>query len=160
MKRLVVLALAAIAAAGACSSGSKTSNDWDQRALTVADGLKVKLVTAKVACNGYLHWNYPLLTNDYQSKGLPLPAAVTACQGEGGEDLTTEVFADNAAKQKFIDKKTELLCRATAKKSFDFPGFPYVDGGAWIFEPDDMATATSVQKILGGTVKNAGCKKS
>jgi len=25
----------------------------------------------------------------------------------------------------------------------DFPGFAYVDGGTWIVEPDEKATATS-----------------
>jgi hypothetical protein len=165
VKRLAVLAIIAIAAAGACSSsGSKSSSttttprDWSPAALKVADGLKDKLLAAKKTCTDYIHWDYKTLITSYSGKGLPAPAAVTACQGDAQEDLTTEVFADAAAKTKYVEAKQKLLCDASAKKKLGYPGFPYVDGGTWIFEPDTNATAVDAQKVLGGTVKTAACK--
>jgi hypothetical protein len=165
VKRLVILAVVAIVATGACSSGSSKSSsskqtDWDPAALQVADGLKDKLVAAKTTCNQYIHWDYPLLTSNYEKANLPIPAAVTTCQGDGAEDLTTEVFKDAKAKDAYVAAKTKTLCAAAANKKIDYPGFPYIDGGNWIFEPDNESTAVDVQKVLGGTVKQAGCKKT
>jgi hypothetical protein len=42
-------------------------------------------------------------------------------------------------------------------KLADFPGFFYVDGGAWLVEPDDKATADKLAPILGGKAGAAQC---
>lgn len=123
----------------------------------IADDLVAKLQAAQATCTGYFHWDYPLLSSDYAAKGLPVPVAAAACTGAADEDLTIEVFADEAAKDRFVASKRRLLCDAAARNDLDFLGFPYVDGGTWLFEPDEATTAAAAQKILGGTVAHAGC---
>lgn len=165
MKRpALLLALVAISASAACSSAAEPSLPtatpmarWDAAALQVADGLAAKLKAAGKACADYTRWSYALLADDYRQKGLPIPAAVTACTGDDSENLTFEVFADSGAAARFVEAKRKLLCDTAARAKLEFPGFVYLDGGRWILEPDEQETAVALAKILGGRVLTAGC---
>jgi hypothetical protein len=161
VKRLATLALVTIALAGACSSGSSKTTaekDWDPSGLQVAHDLQSKLVNAKTTCKQYQAEDYAAMSDNFARQGLPVPLAITNCLGDADEDLTTEVFADAATTQQFIHTKRKILCDASAKNKLTFPGFVYVDGGTWVFEPDKKTTADEVAQILGGRSKIGDCK--
>jgi hypothetical protein len=68
------------------------------------------------------------------------------------------VFADAKRAREFLDTKQAFLCgKAAASQLFDFPGFAYVDGGSWIVEPDEKATADKLAPILGGQAEQIPC---
>lgn len=162
---LTRITFAAVVAAAASPFAAEThpspqatvAADWDPASLQIVDDLVAKLGAAGKACEDVTRWSYALLAGDYQSKGLPAPTAAAACTGDGEENLAFEVFSDADTAARFIAAKRKLLCAAAARGGIAFPGFPYVDGGRWIVEPDEQTTAVGLARILGGTVKNAGC---
>jgi len=166
-RRVALLALLAVVAVAADAPAEEARHppsaaarpaEWDADALQVADRLADKLRGAGKACTDYSHWSYPLLAGDYERKKLPIPGAVAACTGDESENLTFEVFSDPAAAAKFVEVKRSLLCEAALRSKIDYPGFPYVDGGTWIVEPDEEATAADFAKVLGGAAKRAACR--
>jgi hypothetical protein len=131
---------------------------WNAAALQVADQLAAKLHPAGVTCTDYGPHELALYDADYQRR-VPLAAAITSCDSDGDEDITFQVFADAKQAQEYVATKLAMLCRHTAEMKLGFPGFPYVDGGAWIVEPDEKDTADKLAPILGGTVHVASCSK-
>lgn len=132
---------------------------WNVAALQVADQLAAKLRAAGVACTDYGPHEIALYDASYQQR-VPLAAAITSCESDGEEDVTFEVFEDAKRAQEFIATKQAMLCRHAADmKLVGFAGFPYVDGGAWIVEPDEKDTVDKLAPILGGTARVASCDK-
>jgi len=157
---LVLIALASVAAAdGEAKEPTPTgATGWSTSALAIAEQLAGKVRAAGLACTGYAPSPFGAFDADYQRR-LPLAAAIASCTTEGEADLTFEVFADAQRARQFVDAKQQLLCKKMAEKQlFEFPGFPYVDGGAWIVEPDDKETADKLAPILGGTAQQHPCK--
>ena len=110
-----------------------------------------------MACTDYAPAPFAMFDADYQRR-LPLAAAIASCTTDNDEDLTIEVFADPTRAREFVEQKRAYLCgRAVDLKLADFPGFFYVDGGAWLVEPDDKATADKLAPILGGKAGAAQC---
>jgi hypothetical protein len=111
-----------------------------------------------MACTDYISSPFGMFDADYQRK-VPLAAAITSCATDDDENLTFEVFADAKQAREFLDAKQAMLCtKMAAHRLFEFPGFPYVDGGAWIVEPDEKATADKLAPILGGTAQQRPCR--
>lgn len=131
---------------------------WSAAALQVADQLAAKLRAAGVACTEYGPHEIALYAATSQN-GLPLAAAITSCETDGEEDVTFEVFEDAKRAQEFLTTKQAALCRHAAQMQLVFPGFAYVDGGAWIVEPDEKDTAEKLAPLLGGTAHVASCGK-
>lgn len=130
---------------------------WDAGALKTAEELAAKVRATGTECNDYSVHPIAVYDADYQRR-MPLAAAISSCETETEEDLTFEVFLDAEKKQAFVDAKQAMLCRKAANmKLRGFPGFPYIDGGAWIIEPDEKATAERLAPLLGGEAKVAGC---
>jgi len=159
VKRGAIVALLAIVASGSsiASTATTRSGTWDAAALKIVDQLVKKLHAAGKTCSDYAPWDRALLTADLVRKHLPIPRAVASCTGNASEDLTFEVFADQAEAARFVAAKSKLLCEVSARSKLDYPGFPYVDGGTWLLEPDEQGTADALAPILGGTSKRAAC---
>jgi hypothetical protein len=136
---------------------SAEAPNWGADAVATAQGLATRLRAGGQGCDDYEPWNYGMLRADLESKHIPVPRAVTACTTATAEDLTFEVFVDGAAKAAFVSAKRKLLCDAAARRDVPFPGFPYIDGGAWIIEPDEQATARALAPLVGGAAQEAGC---
>ena len=69
------------------------------------------------------------------------------------------MFDDAEAARDFVDTKQAYLCQRAADLQLkEFPGLLYVDGAAWIVEPDQKETASKLAPILGGTVQQRSCK--
>lgn len=177
-KMVVLLALAAIAAcdrseplgagkteevaaqgtAEPTPAGTAAPAAWDAAALHTAEQLAVRLRAAGVACAEYAPHEIRVYDAGYR-KRLPLAAAIASCDTDGEEDLTFQVFAGAKQAQEYVTAKQSALCkRAAGMRLKAFPGFPYVDGGAWILEPDTKETAEKAAPILGGMAKVAGCE--
>ncbi len=151
----------AAAAAGPteASPTGASAPEWSAGALQIAEQVAAKIRAGGVACNNFAPAAPPMFAIAEQVR-IPPVAAVASCSTEGAEDLTFEVFADAKAAQEFVAFKQELLCRRMRDVNIaDWVGFPYVDGGAWIIEPDDKDTAEQLAKILGVSAKMAGCSK-
>jgi hypothetical protein len=171
--RLVTLLLAAALAACGGGDGEPSSSAtgaaapvkpatrprWDPRALATARALADRIRDAGVACDGYEPWNRALIAKDYHDK-LPLPDAMAACTGPAGEDLTFEVFADGARRDDFLVAKMRLVCTTAKARRLGFPGLPFVEGDAWVIEPDEEATADKLAEILGAASKLATCPET
>ena len=154
---LLLVALTRVAA-GDGGATEPTPAGWSAAALQTATQLAGKVRAAGLACDAYEPAPFGMFDAGYQRR-LPLPAASASCEGDDKEDLTFEVFEDAKQARQFVDAKQALLCRRAADMQLtEFPGFPYVDGGAWIVEPDEKATADKLAPILGGTANMASCK--
>jgi len=152
----VVLAFAAASAAQQPTADKAQHTSWDAAALHTAEGLATKLRAGGIKCDEYKPEAIESYGPVYRER-LPLPAAVASCSTHADEDLTFEVFKDPAHTQDFIRAKQALLCKEAAKTKLQFPGFPYVDGGAWVVEPDEKATGDKIAPIVGGQSKLAAC---
>ena len=122
-----------------------------------AEQLATKLRAAGVMCTEFGPGTYGLLDDKYQQQ-MPQVATVRSCTTDDDGDITFEVFEDAAHARQFIDVKRTYLCKRAKDYGLEqFPGFPYVDGGVWIIEPDDKETADKVATILGGKANMGAC---
>jgi hypothetical protein len=157
-----MLLAAAVGSGQETPSGGATSpspTGWNAAALQTAEGLAGRLRAAGIRCEDYTVAPLAMFDADYQRR-MPLAAAIASCTSDGDEDLTFEVFEDAAHARAFVDAKQAYLCkRAVDLQLGDFPGFVYIDGGTWIVEPDEKATADKLAPMLGGQAKVASCKK-
>jgi predicted small secreted protein len=134
----------------------KTEEGWEHAAMQTVEQLVAKVRAAGVPCDEL----EPGVAGMLAANQLPLPAAVASCTSEDEEDLTFEVFQDAERAREFVTMKQNLLCqRAKSLNLPDFPGFPYIDGGAWIVEPDEKGTAEKLAPLVGGTAHLASCEK-
>lgn len=132
-------------------------DDWSPAALRSAESLAARIRAAGVKCDDYEVASFSAYSSATRRK-VPLPDAMTSCTSEDDEDLTLETFDDDGRRQAFISSKRAFLCEAAAKqKAVAYPGFPYVEGEAWIIEPDEKGTADKLAKLLGGESKVASC---
>jgi hypothetical protein len=162
--RIAVLALAVAGALAGCrhdggaatGGAAATRSGWDPAALASAAALAEAIRTAGLACDGYEVWDHGSILRDYAEK-LPMPAAMATCAGAGGEDLTFEVFADRAARDRFMVTKMQRICTTAASQGLKFPGLPFVQGDAWVIEPDDEATARRLAEALHAAAQLATC---
>jgi hypothetical protein len=93
---------------------------------------------------------------NHEPAQLPVPAATVECESIDEENLTFEAFDSEDAKQVFLAAKRELLCVRGKRAGTDptsglssFDGLPYVDGGAWIIEPDSTGMRDRIAQALG-----------
>jgi hypothetical protein len=157
---LTLIVLSGVVLEGCEQEQPTAATGWSADALQIAEQLAGKVRAAGMACDGFEPSPVGSFDADYQRK-LPLAAAVATCSTDDEEDLTFEVFKDAKLAREFLEAKQKLLCaRAAAMQLTGFPGFPYVDGGAWIVEPDEKATAERLAPVLGGEAKVAGCSKN
>jgi hypothetical protein len=165
MKRMrsqyVVVVLVSFGWIAACSAGRKAPSppptDWSASALKVAEQLADKVRAAGMACENYASADFEAVDKSYRGK-IPVPAAIASCTSDDEEDLTFEVFEDAKRAREFLDTKQAFLCRhAVGAGMADFPGFPYVDGGTWVIEPDEKETADKLAGILGGKAQQIPC---
>lgn len=156
MLRIASFLLAVAGAAAACRTGGGAADGWDPAALASADALAGRIRRAGVTCDGWDVWDHDAIRRDYAGR-LPVPAAMAACVGPDGEDLTFEVFADRAARDAFMVTKMRHVCTTAASQRAAFPGLPFVEGDAWIIEPDDEATARRLAEALGASARLATC---
>jgi hypothetical protein len=110
-----------------------------------------------IACDDYAPEDYGSLTAAYAQKELPIPAAVASCNSENDEDITFEVFASAEQAATFVAAKRRLLCASATSHNVAFDGFPYVDGGTWLVEPDDSETASHLARVVNASAANGGC---
>ncbi len=177
----MLLAIVALCAFGACARGQQVGNStspdkgstaadkgsappdkqeaqsWNPAALKTAEELAAKVRAGGMQCDEFGSAPFEAYEEQYKNKA-PLPAAMAGCTAEDDEDLLFEVFVDAKHAREFIETKRALLCRRAVEiKLPQFPGFSYVDGGTWIIEPDEKATADKLAPILGAQAKTATC---
>jgi len=160
---LTVLALAGAACSDPARdspAGATTSavprDDWDPAALERLRPPAEALAASAVGCADIAAHPYEAYRLSFEQARVPTPAASLGCTTTDGGDLTFEAFDSAAAVSAFLDAKAELLCaRGRELDPEQFPGLPYVDGGDWILEPDDDATARAAAEVLGLPAGNA-----
>ena len=128
---------------------------WDPAALATANELAEKVRAAGLGCRDYEPWDFAVLSGEYARKGLARPNAVASCTTKADEDLTFEVFADEAGMAAFLDRKRDMLCASARRQKIPYDGFPYVVGGTWIVEPDLKETAERLAPALGGRARQS-----
>jgi hypothetical protein len=138
------------------STTAAATDGWDDAALTTAEELSRRIADGGLDCDDYVVTDYGVIAADYADK-LPLPTAMSSCTGPGGEDFTFEVFADEIARDNFLATKQQLLCTEAAEREIDFPGFPYVEGSAWLIEPDEEGSANAIADLVDGESKMSTC---
>lgn len=170
----VILLLCAILARGSEAGGTITTiadpepigaptavapiAGWSATALRTAGDLARRIAASGIGCAEYAPSSFELLADDMKQRGLPVPAAMSQCLAADGEDLTFEVFADEEHAEQFLAAKLALLCQAAAKAKIAL-AFTYVDGPAWIVEPDAQATASELARLLGATSRQRPCSE-
>ena len=143
------------AAGGTGATATAGSSAESAAALRKAEQLAAQVRAAGTACKEFEALSPTQLNSDYP---LPLAAATASCTTDEDEDLTFEVFADAKGAREFVEAKRKLLCtRAVNYGVKAFTGFPYIDGGAWIIEPDEKQTAEALAGAVKGTAKMALC---
>jgi len=143
------------AAGGTGATATAGSSPESAAALRTAEQLAAQVRAAGTACKEFDATSPTELNADYP---LPLAAATASCTSDADEDLTFEVFADAKGAREFVEAKRKLLCtRAVSYGVKAFTGFPYIDGGAWIIEPDEKETAEKLAGVVKGTAKMALC---
>jgi hypothetical protein len=156
----VTVLAAALALAGAGCGGDDESAeraDWDAAAAEALEALAAELDGAGLGCGDFAPYDFARIASDYDGK-LPVPAAMGECTGPDDEHLEVAAFPDADATQAFVDEKIAFLCaRAEEQGLEDFPGFPYVDAGSRLVQPDEAATARRVAAEVGGTARSARC---
>lgn len=147
-----------VLALGACSGDDADADTpstttvgtsgWNQGALATARAVADDVVATGTECNNFTEYNLRAVIADYKGE-IPVPLAMTQCKTEAGEDLTFEVFADDAAIDAFIAAKQKIICENAAESGLaDFPGFSYVRGATWLIEPDEVDTADALAPEL------------
>lgn len=150
-----VLALAGAGCGGDDESADRT--DWDPAAAEALEALAADLDAAGLGCGDFERYDFARIASDYVGK-LRVPAAMGACTGPDAENLELAAFGDVDGMQAFVDEKIAFLCeRAEEHGLEDFPGFPYVDAGSRLVQPDGAATAERIAAELGGTAGHARC---
>jgi hypothetical protein len=172
MRKLVsILAVTAVGlTAVGCRSGDQAApvtygyerKGWDAAAQAQGKALAAKVAASKVTCGAFADDPWASFLPVYQQKKMPMPLGSGTCVSDAAqENITFEVFPDQATRQAFVDAKATLLCaRGIALGSgaaAPFPGLPYVDGDLWIAEPDSVGMADELAPILGGKAANM-CK--
>jgi hypothetical protein len=168
MRRLLVVLLAVVAV-GACSSSNKKAepaattttpttasgaSGWNAAARAAAKDLADKIQAGGVTCTGYTDVDYQAVSNDLMKAGIPVPGAMAQCTSTGGENLTFETFADEAAAYSFLSTKNGKICATAAQKNLKNVSYPYVAATTYFIEPDNKATADRISKILPNTRVN------
>jgi hypothetical protein len=151
----------ALAGALACGDSDVVDSSprpagWDPAALAAAERLAGAIRAAEMPCDGFAPWDHAAVAADYAQK-LPVPAAMARCIGPDGEDLTFEIFADAKARDDFLATKLHLLCERARMQGMALPALPYVEGDAWLVEPDEGTTADRLAPILHGKAKRTSC---
>lgn len=165
-----VLLFGSVLALGACSSGDDggadapstttvASSGWNEDALATARAVADDVVASGTACNNYAPYNLQAVLADYKGE-IPVPLAMTQCKTKAGEDLTFEVFADDATIDAFVAAKQKIICEKAIERDLtEFPGFSYVRGPTWLIEPDGAETASALaSKLDDAASKTTTCK--
>jgi hypothetical protein len=169
----MIVATVAIVAVSACSSSDKASkgptvttsspttatgkaSEWSPSALAAAKTLADTARAKGVQCDGYAPQDYAAVSADLQKSGIPVPGAMASCTSAGGEDLTFETFADQAAAYAYMGTKIARVCKSAGDKP-ELGAFPYVRALTWFVEPDNQATADKLAPLLGGITTTAHC---
>jgi len=160
----ILLLPVALGAVGGCTARdgaarpAPMARGWRASALQTAEELAAKVRAAGVPCEGYAPADFEAVEAGSRGK-VPVPAAMASCTSDDEEDLTFDVFEDAARAREYLEIKQAFLCRkAMAAGLADFPGFPVVDGGTWVIEPDEEETADRLAGILGGRAQQIPCK--
>ena len=141
---------------GAVPGSDAPGGRWDPAALATGERLAATIRAAGIACDGYEVWDYGATAAGYERK-LPLPAAITSCSGPGGEDFTFEMFGDEDARDNFRATKLQLVCSRAEQQGLGLFELVYVEGDAWLIEPDEEDTAKRLAEILGAQAKLGSC---
>jgi hypothetical protein len=132
--------------------------DWDPDALTAAMELAQRASATTVGCVDPGPVSFNEVKSSHELVKLPMPGATVQCFSVlEDEDLTYSAFADEQAKNDFIEAKAELICgRALAPESDPavttrFDGLIYIDAGNVIIEPDTFPIRDVLARELGAT---------
>jgi hypothetical protein len=143
-------------------------DDWDPEAVERAMEVAGRLTATTVGCVNPTVTPFATVRDQmYRQPQLPMPAAFVQCtsipvaEGEDGEDLTIQAFADTDAKDIFIAANEELLCERGRQLGLDsagresvFDGVPYVDVDTVIVQPDSWEVRDELARQLGAASAN------
>lgn len=132
--------------------------EWDPAALDAAMELARRASNTSIGCIDPGPVAFEQVKASYEPVKLPMPGALVQCFSNGeDEDLQFSAFADEEAKNTYIEAKAELICEralapereGTALTRFD--GLIYVDAGIVIIEPDTFIVRDALANELGAT---------
>jgi hypothetical protein len=131
---------------------------WDPEAEAAAMDLANRTTATSVGCIDPGPVSFDEVKESHELVQLPMPGAIVQCFSNGeDEDLQFSAFADEEAKDTYIEAKAELICgRALAPEQDPetrsrFDGIVYVDAGLVIIEPDTYIVRDQLAQELGAT---------
>lgn len=131
--------------------------EWDPTVLAETMALANRVTATTVGCIDPGPIDMGLVKPNHELVGLPIPDAMVQCFSVlEDEDLTFSGFADEEAKNTYIEAKAELICvRAMAPEvdpnAAKFEGLVYIDAGNVIIEPNSFQIRDLLATELGET---------
>ncbi|GIU86171.1 MAG: hypothetical protein KatS3mg009_0686 [Acidimicrobiia bacterium] len=160
-RRRALIAAVALVAAGCARPGGDGAaageGGWAPEAVAAIVATASGLAGAGLGCGDFDPYEYGRVAAEYEGS-LPVPAAMGECTGPDGEHLELAAFADGGARRRFVEEKAAFLCRRAREAGLAaFGGFPYVEAGRVLVQPDTAPAARRIAGALGGRAARAGC---